>query len=311
MANPAGKSPTEAFCYEKFTRPSQQIRVVKLRPSTGPGSLIECELEIVDRSSKPVYDCLSYTWGDTTQLSTILVNGKCLQVTENLVTALTSLRDWNHEKYHRNEFIWIDAICINQKDDDEKGHQVQAMRDIYTDAAQVVIWLGSETIESKRGIWILQHLMDKFPISPDASSQKKESLLTEFAKELKEFDGEDDKYTVGIQELFSRPWWIRVWIVQEAAVAKVAWIACGTDALDFDCIRKLYQYANDLSGLHYSEDTSKWRLKIALMLANLTLTTRALLYNWLGNDTTLLDALEMMYVGNNVHATDPRDRIYA
>jgi hypothetical protein len=124
-------------------------------------------------------------------------------------------------------------------------------------------------------------------------------------------DGEDDKYTIGIQELFSRPWWTRIWIVQEAAVAKVAWIACGADAIGFDCIRKLYEYANELSGLHYSEDTSKWQLKIASMLANLTLTTRALLYKWLGNKTTLLAALEMMYIGNNVHATDPRGRIYA
>lgn len=134
------ESPDNLFQYQQLTDPTKETRLLKLIPSTNDKP-IECELIHVDRNTEPKDDCLSYTWGETYHLQSIAVNGRYLKVTENLAATLRRLRNWKHEKYHGAGLIWIDAICINQADDVERGHQVGSMKEIYRDAAQVIAWL--------------------------------------------------------------------------------------------------------------------------------------------------------------------------
>lgn len=83
------------------------------------------------------YEALSYVWGNPNDTQSILVNGHDFQVTQSLYTALLHIRD---DQLVRR--LWVDAICINQNDDDEKASQIPLMRDIYGYAYRVLVWLG-------------------------------------------------------------------------------------------------------------------------------------------------------------------------
>ncbi|KAK3341031.1 heterokaryon incompatibility protein-domain-containing protein [Neurospora tetraspora] len=95
------------------------------------------------------YGALSYTWGDSPDAYEIFINDRKSLVKENLHMALLALRQTDEDR-----LLWIDAICIDQDNDKEKGHQVGQMRQIYENAEQVLIWLGP----SNRGIDSLMDL---------------------------------------------------------------------------------------------------------------------------------------------------------
>jgi hypothetical protein len=114
---------------------------------------------------QPRYEALSYTWGSMenpetvfmeTSLCASLENGAIpatLQVGQNLASALRHLR-----YSHRSRKLWIDALCINQSDDTERGEQVKRMACIYKLANRVVVWLGPEANNSKLALSTLQYL---------------------------------------------------------------------------------------------------------------------------------------------------------
>lgn len=85
----------------------------------------------------PVYETLSYAWGDPTVTGPILLDGFEFQVTVNLKTAL-----WHHRKADQPRTMLIYAICINQQDEAEKAEEVGLMGEIYRRCGLVYIWLG-------------------------------------------------------------------------------------------------------------------------------------------------------------------------
>jgi hypothetical protein len=93
----------------------------------------KCTLRVVSLYEFLAYTALSYAWGDPNVTAPILVNGVECQITTNLESALRHIRDdINHL------VIWVDAICINQRDTLERNHQVQLMRNIYSYAEVLV-----------------------------------------------------------------------------------------------------------------------------------------------------------------------------
>ncbi|KAF8859326.1 heterokaryon incompatibility, partial [Acephala macrosclerotiorum] len=85
------------------------------------------------------YEALSYVWGESDPPCWILCNGQRKSVTPNLGAALRRLR--YKEKWR---LVWIDAICVNQEDLDERSQQVMLMRNIYSPARRVIVWLGED-----------------------------------------------------------------------------------------------------------------------------------------------------------------------
>lgn len=116
-----------------------------------PGILdqaITCSLEELPLNNAPPYKALSYAWDNTLGSSNsgsspstmwIRCNNVPIPVSPNLYAALQRLRSKD-----RVVNIWVDAVCINQNDPDERGHQVGIMRRIYQQAEEVAIWLGSK-----------------------------------------------------------------------------------------------------------------------------------------------------------------------
>ncbi|KAK6854169.1 hypothetical protein PG995_009262 [Apiospora arundinis] len=118
------------------------VRLVTLLQ--GSGMPIRCRLEEHSVTELPQYDALSYTWGfqkcphdGSSPRGTryIILNDLMFRVQDNLFSALMELRNGGR---HGDQGlpIWIDAICINQDDDQEKSHQVGSMSLIYSSAEQ-------------------------------------------------------------------------------------------------------------------------------------------------------------------------------
>lgn len=116
------------------------MRLLRLLPHQDENSRIECRLiaiPLLDRGSSYPYEALSYVWGSEDNKRPIYIGGNDeLHVTANLHAALRHLR---HPFVER--ILWVDAVCINQADNDEKGQQVQFMAKIYAKASRVIVWL--------------------------------------------------------------------------------------------------------------------------------------------------------------------------
>ena len=114
-------------------------RLVKLLPGEGDAEIC-CLMEFKTINDvEDTYDAISYAWGDATNTVKIQCNKRELEVTASLADALRAIRDPKQAKW-----IWADAICINQKDSTEKGHQVTFMGKIYEKAKEVFVWLGKD-----------------------------------------------------------------------------------------------------------------------------------------------------------------------
>ncbi|KAK4172319.1 heterokaryon incompatibility protein-domain-containing protein [Triangularia setosa] len=158
------------------------------------------------------YEALSWCWGIESKEYGIRVkkDGHTfrLQVSRELALALKYLRRTNEDR-----ILWIDAICIDQENHEERNHQVQMMSLIYNSAKQVCVWLGEDNDDSATAISFIREIMqlenfDAIAANKD-NATKWQSLLL----------------------LMQRPWFSRRWVVQEIALAREATIYCGKDEI--------------------------------------------------------------------------------
>ncbi|KAN0102169.1 Heterokaryon incompatibility protein (HET) domain containing protein [Hyaloscypha variabilis] len=172
------------------------IRTLTLLPGTGREQL-KFTLNEVDLNDHPAYDAISYVWGDEVDPYPIFCDGqdRSLPITQNLAAALFRFR-----RADKQRVLWADAVCINQQDIAERGHQVQLMGRVYNEASCVLIWLGEEDEHTE--------LVSACVHSPFLNLTNEETLA------LKLFLG--------------RPWFHRAWTFQESVLATSAEIHCGS-----------------------------------------------------------------------------------
>lgn len=123
------------FTYTPLPNDSIRLLIVAV-PSTYPGALT-CTIDTFSLDDPPRFYALSYTWGAPSKKETILCNGHKMKIAANLHEAIQTLFS---PPISLDMPIWIDAICINQGGDEEKGHQVHRMGDVYRTATKVVVW---------------------------------------------------------------------------------------------------------------------------------------------------------------------------
>jgi hypothetical protein len=112
--------------YNSLNADENEIRLLDIRPGLFDAP-IQCDLRHASLISDPDFTALSYTWGDPKVRNPIKINGQSLDVTLNLYNALHHMRSLNEVRT-----FWIDAVCINQDDLEERAAQVLRMCDIYT-----------------------------------------------------------------------------------------------------------------------------------------------------------------------------------
>jgi hypothetical protein len=185
------------------------------------------------------YNALSYIWGDPKLPELVItVDGYNKGVTENCKLAMEELRREAMTQL-KTQFIWIDAICINQKDRRERSQQILVMRDIYENAKKLVIWLGVEADRSHDAI----EIMKEFPGGFD------EDTIAEWLKWFQMQPNSVDLWS-SIICFFSRSWFTRVWVIQEFVVSMESHdmrienqedfieFYCGTKPSDSECASK-------------------------------------------------------------------------
>ncbi|KAI1428623.1 heterokaryon incompatibility protein-domain-containing protein [Xylaria sp. FL1777] len=218
------------FIYKQLDLKSSAFRLVRLFKGC-PSADIECELiyTTLDENVIP-YEAVSYTWGTSVKESSIELNGKKFMVTYNLSHLLKNIRKTKEDRY-----IWVDAIAINQYDKSERRHQVQRMQAIYRGAESVIFYLGPEAPSTgilMESLNILQRHISGCRWASDDERWK--TVWEEIQNKLQLYHGATyfkDIQRRGLEELLERPWFRRVWILQEVANARKALVHSGTTSV--------------------------------------------------------------------------------
>jgi hypothetical protein len=205
--------------------PNDCIRLLTFAaPSTYPGALT-CTINTFPLDNPPSFDALSYTWGAPSKMETILCNGLEMKIGANLHEAIQTLFS---PPISLNLPIWIDAICINQGDDEEKGHQVHRMGDVYRRANKVVVWLGPAENDSDLAMESLSGLSERL------SSLPFRSIVYGF--EENGLPDENSPVWHAVGNLFRRQWFGRLWTFQEAVLAAKSIAVAGQKMADWTLI---------------------------------------------------------------------------
>ncbi|KAF5618389.1 heterokaryon incompatibility (het-6OR allele) [Fusarium sp. NRRL 52700] len=210
----------------------------------------------ISSPARPEYYALSYTWnppfmGDPvfyadTDLRYILLNGSTFPVKPNLYDALFQL----HRSYPQMLF-WIDALCINQNDLQERKLQVGIMDRIFGGASRVVVWLGKPCANLELGLQVAERIASVASTACKAIVREQKYPHTHHLEEMKvaygldplSFDEADALVT-----LFSCRWFGRQWVIQEVALAGQIDITCDEMSIPFDKIGSTALFLH-LSGL--------------------------------------------------------------
>ena len=272
--------PNEKLRYLPLYHPDE-IRLVKVLPGSRI-SPVKCELQpVILGSETPKYVALSYCWGDATNKTWINCNGQRLALTKDLLNAIRRLR-----RKDKTETLWIDQVCINQEDLQERSDQVQLMRKIYEKATNVFIWLGDEADESNTAIKLIPRLLS----TPHAEDDS----LT--AKEWR-----------ALKSLLSRPWFSRMWVLQELGVASSAAVVYGNQTIP-------WQDVSD--AIHDMQRTGLWYTLFgdSGFESSLSSYWRLVSLSWIRkelSDQRSICSLKALSASRHFNATDPRDKIYA
>jgi hypothetical protein len=189
------------------------IRLLHLEPARR-GDPIKGRIFHTSFSTKPEYEALSYTWGSPAMHHKLLTDDGFVPITASLQSALTRLRFRD-----RTRVLWVDALCINQKDFSEKSDQILLMPKIYSLASKVVVDLGQERDGSGQVIGLLEKIAQSdfaYYSNVRISNLSGLGLPPAGAQPWKSF-----------RAFWRRPWFRRVWIIQEFLLGKDVTVICG------------------------------------------------------------------------------------
>ncbi|KAI0454623.1 heterokaryon incompatibility protein-domain-containing protein [Xylaria acuta] len=294
---------------------------------------LEGDLVPVGFSAKPKYLALSYTWGDPTpeqpdlpatftkqvvdsdsdshepakcgREATLALNGHDVPIGHNLALALRYLRSASHPLT-----LWVDAVCINQADIDERNAQVALMALIYSRAAAVVTWLGLNgpevvgalTFDQDGGIRASMAMRDVYNLGNSkelapwfaeyvatGSSANARNLVESRAAEKEKLERIAAVNQLGDTMVMMSNYWQRVWVVQEVCLAQKVLFVYGPTLLVNE---EVLQSAHQMN-----------RLKVVSGMKNM-LEARRVRFT----EAMRLEKLIEEFAGQM--CTDPRDKIY-
>lgn len=189
-----------------------------------PGGFMEpvrCKLRTVPVRHTPKYEAISYVWrkgrGD------ILCHGRRLKVPWSLVNALIRFRSTKKKR-----LLWTDAVCINQENTTERGHQVQMMGDVFKNARRVLVWLGRDDEFSAKKTF--DFVSACFPLLS----------LDEARAMIRQSIRQDRELVQHWKSFFQNDWFTRMWIVQEIGLASEATLYCGEASVEWEILARVF-----------------------------------------------------------------------
>ncbi|KAI4859892.1 HET-domain-containing protein [Hypoxylon rubiginosum] len=211
--------------------PQNSLRLVELSPEL-KDARPQLSIKAYTRDKAPDYVCMSYCWGSEPESESefLFVNGHKFASRPNLFQLLLYLRHHCRE-YREWQYFWIDAICIDQSNVEEKTEQVSRMDETYRNAMTTAAWLGM----------------------PDGSEDK-------------ELPGRDHRTKLSspafVDKIIGSPYWSRIWIVQELILAREIILLFGHFRLPWKMVWSILQAWSTVG-------KSKWRHSAAANLVYL------------------------------------------
>lgn len=181
------------FSYTLVPISLDSVRLLSLMPNRDEAAPLECQLHEypLQGSGKEthLYEALSYVWGsfdDPPQC--IFINGHYLPITANLHSALLHTRNHTFQRT-----LWVDAICINQEDEQEKSLQIQMMAKIYSQADRVIVYLGEAADCSDQALELIRALAEDESIDIPISEEDEQSGMTDDSDKASEVTDDSDQ----------------------------------------------------------------------------------------------------------------------
>lgn len=323
-------STTGFSLYRQLDNARKEIRLVTIEPSPDlENSVLELSLTHTYLTSEDhvPYEALSYCWGDDRHKRPILLKGSDEDldpeaqpeaqtfVSKSLYLALKALR-----RASTPRTFWIDQLCINQTELEERAEQVSLMGDIYTSAQNIRIWLGELEDDVKEDFAILKSIYDAYAqgkkLSDDAGPEQI-SLTPQISHKLITSDG---NVHMSHDRVFHRPWFERVWVLQEvwntprqctaAELSQRATVLCGAVELPWSVVMRANQCIQSNNGSSYNSS-------MPAIWGTLFHPPDRMAYHHQNHfhapfkPRARLDVLTVLVAALEMRATDPRDKFFA
>ena len=267
--------------YEHVPLPfPDSTRLIELHPGISSASL-SCTILQRRLKDAPSYEAISYTWGavdDQVPLECGLAGtSRDLMITRNCAQMLCRIRSATGQRR-----LWVDAICIDQENIDERNTQIAMMGSIYRGASRVVIDIGERSKDSDTALGALMHCS--------------ENRLYEMIPGLQIRDT--------VEDLYRRAWFGRVWVLQEVYWAQETVVMCGDRLVPWSIFRPFKIWVYSRAAWEFQEH---WYIKLPdeepQMLS-------------IGNHYNRIyrareDLLSLLCKGRTCNATDTRDKVFA
>ena len=231
MGKPTKKP--EIYSYEPLNPTRNEIRLLKIKRSLRLTAPIVCSLHVasLDDVNLPKYSCLSYCWGKGPADRPVYCDGSVIWVTENLLDALRSLRRLTRR------YLWVDQICINQPDLEERSAQVPLMRQIYPRAHKTFLYLGSRNDFSKfqMSYWKYLHQLATLRCLPEILFRTLLPFLTILRRPKRFLEAMSrGAYPSELHNFADRPCFTRAWILQEVGLSPSVVVMCNSMSMKWE-----------------------------------------------------------------------------
>ncbi|KAK2006841.1 HET-domain-containing protein [Colletotrichum eremochloae] len=300
--------------YSALDRDARSIRLLRFQPPKEDETL-RCTLTTHSLDDAPPFIALSYVWGAPEPCHEIEINEAKFRVRENLWHALGQLvhiaskrtnciSEQKKASTKLPQYFWIDAICVNQDDTAERGHQVGLMKDIFSTAHLVIAWVGLEEGN-------IDLLFDYLRGLKHTVRRERNHYLR---SQKRKFAFKDAKWFV------TRPYWSRIWIVQEFTLARELWVLCGSSAISWAALQQFRPFGisqqTNLGFKHLSKQENHYSIEkhvegcrelSKLRRSWQTDPKRLSFTDTLGARPRLT---RLLAFSKEYHCTDPRDRVY-
>ena len=226
----------EVFVHDSLERTQKKpIRLLEILPCLDEWTPVRGAIVHTTLEDTPRYVALSYEWGLRTDQEyedyrEMIVNGLKVQLWPNLLQMLRLLRSRVEES---QPAIWVDAICIDQSNVHEKGHQVSIIGEIFANASDVIVRLNDTAGTAEKGIEYLNRIAAATRADKNQAHED-ESAMSEALAFLEPSGAWDALF-----DLFNDTWWQRMWIVQEVVLASNAVFLTGSASFSFKAVETL------------------------------------------------------------------------
>lgn len=293
-----------------------ELRLVKVRLGS-EDELLQCETRIVPASANSNYTAVSYAWGPPIAEHPIELDGQKYKLPTNLWQFLKAWRTCKMRHGKRSEefdyWLWVDALCINQSDAQERTHQVRIMSRIFGGARSMLVWLGpsNEEVDDLMGWWS-QRFKAGSSLEPRWN------------------------HIVGLRDLCERSYWSRLWVFQELKSAEDIRLMCGCHDLPWTTFGKALTEAPSISGQDYTvlrrdswqerDNTQQESLKYRKLSADASWERKNIAHQRASRHVKLTAATKMidlcmgsaptslwllLQTTSHLRCHDPRDKVYA